>query len=95
MYCGVLGRLAVVSSLIVLAFCGSAGSASAYSCKPAAVPPAKARSLSGRADCEPGKPKLVRRGDADPMSFVFFMGMVLAVVMVPVALWRRDETPPE
>ena len=31
------------------------------------------------------------------MSFIFFMGMTLAVVLVPVALWRprRDELPAE
>jgi hypothetical protein len=29
------------------------------------------------------------------MSFIFFMGMILAVVMVPVALWRRDEVSAE
>ncbi len=29
------------------------------------------------------------------MSFVFFIGAVCAVLLIPVALGRRDELPPE
>ena len=32
-----------------------------------------------------------RRGNADPMSFVFFMGVLIAFVAVPVTLGRREE----
>ena len=34
---------------------------------------------------------MTRRGNADPMSFVFFMGVVIAFVAVPFALSRREE----
>jgi hypothetical protein len=29
------------------------------------------------------------------MSFVFFMGVVVAIVLIPVAFGRREELPPE
>jgi hypothetical protein len=29
------------------------------------------------------------------MSFMFFIGIVIAVVLVPAALGRREEPPPE
>jgi len=29
------------------------------------------------------------------MSFVFFMGVLIAFVLVPIALGRREEIPPE
>jgi hypothetical protein len=29
------------------------------------------------------------------MSFVFFIGVVCAVLLIPVAFGRRDELPPE
>jgi hypothetical protein len=32
---------------------------------------------------------------ADAMSFVFFIGAVCAVLLIPVAFGRREELPPE
>ena len=29
------------------------------------------------------------------MSFVFFMGLIVAFVLVPIALGRREQLPPE
>ena len=36
-----------------------------------------------------------KHGDADAMSFVFFIGTVCAVLLIPVAFGRREELPPE
>jgi hypothetical protein len=40
--------------------------------------------------------KRVPRGDADAMSFIFFVGILFAVLVVPVALvQQRDAAEPE
>jgi len=36
-----------------------------------------------------------KHGDADAMSFVFFIGTVCAVLVIPVAFGRREEVRPE
>jgi hypothetical protein len=91
----VAGRLALLCALLLLALGPFVGPASAYSC--GATKPA--RTLAGHApekkDCEQEPARPARRGNADPMSFMFFMGIVLAVVLVPVALGRPEELPPE
>ena len=46
-------------------------------------------------DCDPEPARTTRRRNADPMSFVFFMGVLIAFVLVPVALRRREEHSPE
>jgi hypothetical protein len=73
----------------------SAGPASAYPCKSPDPPPVASgvRTLAGDCDPEPARP--ARRGNADPMSFMFFIGILVAVVLVPVARGRREEFPPE
>jgi hypothetical protein len=85
------GRLGFLFCLLVLAFGASAGPATAYSCG-ATLP---ARTLAGhvteKKDCEREPGRLARRGNADPMSFVFFMGVLIAFVLVPMALGRREE----
>jgi hypothetical protein len=57
------------------------------------------RTLAGHAaekkDCEQEPASPAKRGNADAMSFVFFIGILIAVVLVPAALGRREETPPE
>ena len=77
--------------LLVLAFGVSAGPAAAYSC--GATP--KSRTLAGhmpqKKDCDQDPPRTTRRGNADPMSFVFYMGILVAFVAVPLALSRREE----
>ena len=76
--------------LLVLAFGVSAGPAAAYSC--GATP---SRTLAGhmaqKKDCDSEPPRTTRRGNADPMSFVFYMGILVAFVAVPLALSRREE----
>ena len=87
----------------MLAFGISAGPASAYPCKPPDRPAvaSEARTLAGlveteQQDCEPKPaPRPAKRGNADPMSFMFFIGILVAVVLVPVAMGRREEFPPE
>jgi hypothetical protein len=108
MYCGsswrpprrtaIAGRLVLLCTLILLALAVSAGPASAYSCG-ATSQAAPARTLAGhvvnRKDCEEEPTRPAKRGNADPMSFMFFIGILLAVVLVPVALGRREDLPPE
>ena len=89
------GRLGLLCCLLVLAFGVGAGPAAAYSC--GATSPA--RTLAGhgavKRDCDQKPARTTRRGNADPMSFVFFMGVLIAFVLVPIALGRREEIPPE
>jgi hypothetical protein len=99
------GRLVLLACLLALAFGLSAGPASAYPCKSPQPPPAASgeRTLTGHVDaqeddCEPdseARAPAFRRRNADPMSFVFFIGILVAVVLVPVAFGRREELPPE
>jgi hypothetical protein len=89
------GRLALLACLLALAFGLVARPASAYVCGRS---PAAARTLQGHVggqkDCDRpvARPK---RGNADPMSFVFFIGIIVAFVLVPAALGRREELPPQ
>jgi hypothetical protein len=89
------GRLGLLCSLVVLAFGVSASPATAYSCDGAASSPTLAGHVAQRKACNPGPARMTRRGNADPMSFVFFMGVLIAFVAVPVALSRREEHSPE
>jgi hypothetical protein len=86
------GRLGLLVCL-VLAFGVGAGPATAYSCG-ARTP---ARTLAGQGKCEPAPEPAqpLRRRNADPMSFVFFMGIVIAFVLVPIGLGPRQRIPPE
>jgi len=89
------GRLGLLFCLLVLAFGFafgvSAGPAAAYACGASA----QARTLAGhvteKKDCEQEPARQARRGNADPMSFVFFMGVLIAFVLVPMAWGRREE----
>ena len=87
------GRLALLCALLVLALGPSVGSAAAYSCG------ATARTLAGhgaaKRDCEQESARPAKRGNADPMSFMFFIGILIAVVLVPASLGRREAPPPE
>ena len=77
----------------MLAFGVGAAPATAYSC--AARTPA--RTLAGQGKCEPQREpaRPARRRNADPMSFVFFMGILTAFVLVPIGLGPRHRIPPE
>ena len=89
------GRLGFLVCVLVLAFGASAGPATAYSCGATPV----VRTLAGhgaqKKDCEQEPARPAKRGNADPMSFMFFIGILIAVVLVPAALGRREEPPPE
>jgi len=90
------GRLIRLVLPLLLALAVWAGPASAYRCAPGAT----TRTLAGHTvnagerQCEPSAP-FKRRGNADPLSFVFFMGIIMAVLLVPVAVWRREDLSPE
>jgi hypothetical protein len=84
------GRLGLLFCLVVLAFGVSASPATAYSCDGAA-----SSHVAQRKACNPEPARMTRRGNADPMSFVFFMGVLIAFVAVPLALSRREEHSPE
>jgi hypothetical protein len=89
------GRLGLLCCVLVLAFGMRAGPAVGYSC--GATSPARtlAGHAAGKRDCDQEPGRTTRRGNADPMSFVFFIGVLIAFVLVPVALGRREEIPPE
>jgi hypothetical protein len=84
-----------LACLIALGFGAAAKPASAYVCGRA---PIATRTLQGHVgtlkDCDrpAARPK---RGNADPMSFVFFIGIMVAFVLVPITLGRREELPPQ
>jgi hypothetical protein len=79
--------------LLVCLFAGSAKPARAYVCAPSSghVPRVAAQKACER----PRAPVWRKQGDADAMSFVFFIGAVTAVLLIPVAFRRREELPPE
>jgi hypothetical protein len=85
------GRLALLACLLALAFGVAARPASAYVCGRA---PVETRALQGHVgsqkDCDRSATRM-KRGNADPMSFVFFMGLIVGFVLVPIALGRREE----
>jgi hypothetical protein len=87
------GRLAGFACLFLLAAAFWVGPAGAVATCGAGGSPG---TLSGHAtgageDCAPSR----RKRTADPMSFLFFIGMMIAVVVVPVALNKRLERPLE
>src|SRR5262245_14974121 len=88
------GWLAVLLCLFVVLFAGSTAPAGAYACVPSK---SNAARVASHRSCDPPRPKQVWRkhGDSDAMSFVFFIGAVCAVLLIPVALGRRDELPPQ
>jgi hypothetical protein len=91
-----VGRLIRLVLLLVLTLTVWAGSASADPCGS----PNGTRTLAGHVgtlnarECGPSGP-FKRRGNADPVSFAFFIGLIAAVLLVPVALLRRQDLPPE
>jgi hypothetical protein len=84
------GRLVVLVCLLVL-LGRPVAPARAYVCAPSST----TRTLAAQKDCARPATARSKRGDADPMSFVFFLGIVVVVVLFPVALGRREELPPE
>jgi hypothetical protein len=87
------GRLGLLVCVLVLAFGVGAGPATAYSC--GAKSPAGDAAAKGSCEPEREPARPVRRGNADPMSFVFFMGILTAFVLVPIGLSPRLRIPPE
>jgi hypothetical protein len=85
------GRLGLLFCLIVLSFGVWAGPAGAYSCGATSPSRATAGQIAQEKDCDSEPSRTTRRGNADPMSFVFFMGVLIAFVLVPIALSRREE----
>ena len=88
------GRLAVLLCLLAGLFGGSATSARAYVC---ATSSAHAPRVAAQKACErqPRAPVWRKHGEADAMSFVFFIGAVSAMLLIPVAFGRREELPPQ
>jgi hypothetical protein len=89
-----VGRLIRLVLLLLVTLTVWAGSASSYSCGA----PSGTRTLAGHIakakQCEPAG-SFKRRGNADPLSFAFFIGIFAAVLLLPVALVRRQDLPPE
>jgi hypothetical protein len=89
------GRLVVLACLLVVLFGGSAAPARAYPCAPSSAARTLQVHLAAQKGCDRSAKARPKRGDADPMSFVFFLGIVIVVVLFPVALGRREGLPPE
>ena len=97
-----VGRLIRLVLLLVLTLTVWAGPASSYPCgqtQPSGTRTLQAHIAKAEAkQCEPSTP-FKRRGNADPISFAFFIGIFVAVLLVPVAvpvaLGRRENLPPE
>jgi len=91
-----VGRLTLLVLPLLLALTVWAGPVSASPC----APTGEQRTLAGHVanvaekECEPSPP-FERRGNADPISFAFFIGIIVAVLLVPVAMGRREDLPPE
>jgi len=88
-------RLACFLCLLALIAGVSAGPTGAYPCGGSA---GSARTLSANVadperDCS--KPSRPVGRNADPISFAFFIGIIVAVLLVPAALVRRKDAPPE
>jgi hypothetical protein len=87
------GRLAVLLCMLVGLFAGSATPARAYVCAPSS---AHAPRVAAQTACDrPRAPVWRKHGDADAMSFVFFIGTVCAVLLIPIAFGQREELPPQ
>jgi hypothetical protein len=89
------GRLGLLCCLLVLAFGVWTGPATAYPCGASSSARAAAGDAAEERSCEPERARPVRRRNADPMSFVFFMGILIAFLLVPIGLGPRGKIPPE
>jgi hypothetical protein len=85
------GRLASIVCLLLLATALWAGPAGASY---ASEGDTRSGHVTGTG-AESCVPRRRAHRNADPMSFVFFIGIVIAVVLFPVALNKREETPPQ
>jgi len=87
------GRSAVLLCVLLGLFAGLATPARAYVCAPSS---AHTPRVAGQTACgRPQAPVWRKHGDADAMSFVFFIGAVGAVLVIPVAFGRREVLPPQ
>src|SRR6476619_6591284 len=87
------GRLAVLLCVLVGLVGGSATPARAYVCAPSS---AHAPRVAAQRACDrPKAPVWRKHGEASAMSFVFFIGAVGAVLLIPVAFGRREELSPQ
>ena len=106
MHCGISGRTpprrsAFAGRLIrlvlplLLALTVWAGPASAYLCAPSDTHTRAGHVANARGkECESSR-GFRRHGNADPLSFVVFIGIIAAVLLVPVAMGRREDQPRE
>lgn len=91
------GRLASLACLLLLVAALSAGPAGAYTCGGSTAPTRTLSAHTARTDdrdCARPSAKPKER-HADPISFAFFVGLIVAVLLVPVALNKREEFGPE
>jgi len=86
-------RLVVLPCALICLFAGSAAPARAYVCAPSS---ARTPRVTAQKACDrPFRPVWRKHGDADAMSFVFFIGAIVAVLLIPVAFGRQEELPPQ
>jgi hypothetical protein len=87
-------RLILLVLTLLLALTVWAAPASAYRCGPDATRVSNQRSTQAdKNQCRPSGPR--KRGNADPISFAFFIGIIAAVLLVPITVRRREDVPSE
>lgn len=92
-----VGRLIRLVLVLLLTLTFWAGPSSASPCGAASGTRTLAGHVptnAGEKECQP-PPPFKRRGNADPISFAFFIGIIVAVLLVPVAMGRREDLPPQ
>jgi hypothetical protein len=88
-------RLILLVLPLLLALTVWAAPASAYRCAPDATRASNGHlANAGVKQCETSAP-FKKRGDADPISFMFFIGIIVAVLLVPITVRRREDIPSE
>jgi hypothetical protein len=102
MFCGVwrtppgcpvfTGRPVVLLCILVFLLVGRVAPAQAYVCAPGSM---NGHRVAEQRACEQSTPVWRKHGEATPMSFVFFLGAVAAVLLIPVAFRRREDLQPE
>ena len=87
-------RLACFLCLLTFFVAATAGPAGAYSCSSGSGRTLSAHSNEADRECSRLRKGPLER-KADPISFAFFVGLIVVVLLVPVVLGKREDLPPQ